>query len=304
MVSVVIPCFNAQATLEATLASALAQPEAHEVIAVDDGSSDRTPAILDDLARRDARLRVIHQRNAGVASARNTGILAARGKTLAFLDSDDLWHCGHLAAHTARLESDPALGISFSRARFIDAAGRQTGLARPKLQGLAPVDFLTGNPCTTCSTMVVRRQVFTAAGLFEPKLRRSEDQEWLFRVAATTPWHISGLDAVLVDCRSSPSGLASDFDGLLRNFENVLAQARRVAPDLVDRYEPIARARTLRFLARRALRLGVDRQTARTHIRRALACAPSLMLSEPRATFATLLGALLPRHPLIDRALS
>lgn len=298
--SVIVPCFNAASTVEATIASALAQPEAREILAVDDGSTDATPDLLAALEKTEPRVRVIRQANAGVAAARNAGIRVASAPIIAFLDSDDLWHPGHLAANLRHLASDPEIGVSFSRARFIDTAGKAIGVARPKLKDIGPADILAGNPCTTTSTIVVRRRVIADVGDFAEDLRRNEDQQWLLRVALSA-WRIAGLEAALVDYRTSPGGLASDLDGLLADFERVLAEARRLAPEIAARHEPEARARCHRYLARRALRLGKTRAAARAHIRSALWHAPSLALTEPRATLATLAAAFLPANPLVDR---
>ena len=301
MTSVVIPCWNSAATVRSAIASALAEPEAREIVAVDDGSTDATAGVLAGLAAEEPRLRVVRQANAGVAAARNTGIRAARGDTIAFLDSDDAWRPGHLAATLALLAREPAVGVAFSRAAFVDSEGRETGVARPKLQAIGAADLLAGNPATTASTLVVRRRVLDDAGLFDQDLRRGEDQEWLFRVAATTGWRIEGVDAVLVDYRTSAGGLAADIDGFARAFEDVLAAARRVAPAIVAASEREARARHSRWLARRALRLALPRRTARHHIRAALAALPALAWREPHPTLAILAAALLPRHPLLDR---
>ena len=91
LVSIVMPCYQAEATVGRTVDSILAQtmPD-FELIAVDDGSTDGTGALLDALAAQDARIRVIHQQNGGVACARNAGMAAARGRWLAFADADDL----------------------------------------------------------------------------------------------------------------------------------------------------------------------------------------------------------------------
>jgi glycosyltransferase involved in cell wall biosynthesis len=298
--SVIVPCYNAAATLQATIASALAEPEAVEIIAVDDGSTDETPALLSALAAREPRLKVVSQANAGVAAARNAGIRVASSSFIAFLDSDDIWHPGHLAANLKHLEGDATLGVSFSRARFVDTAGREIGVARPKLSGIGPADILAGNPCTTTSTIVVRRATLDEIGAFDEALRRNEDQQWLLRVALSR-WQIGGIDALLVDYRTSPTGLASDLDGLLADFERVLAEARRLAPEIAARHEAEARARCHRYLARRALRLGQARATARHHIRAALGHAPTLAIKEPRATLATLAATLLPANALVDR---
>lgn len=90
-VSIVMPCYQAEATVACTVDSILAQtmPD-FELIAVDDGSTDGTGALLDALAAQDTRIHVLHRENGGVARARNAGMAVARGQWLAFADADDL----------------------------------------------------------------------------------------------------------------------------------------------------------------------------------------------------------------------
>ena len=100
-VSVVIPLYQTERYIAETLQSVLAQTLADfEVIVVDDGSSDRGPAIA--RAVGDARVRVVRQNNRGLAGARNTGIRNARGRYIALLDADDLWEADKLARHVDR----------------------------------------------------------------------------------------------------------------------------------------------------------------------------------------------------------
>lgn len=90
-ISIVIPVYNVEPYLRECLDSVLAQSFRDlEIICVDDGSTDGSSAILDDYARRDARIRIICQANGGLSAARNTGMDAAAGKYLYFLDSDDM----------------------------------------------------------------------------------------------------------------------------------------------------------------------------------------------------------------------
>src|SRR5262245_57856494 len=92
VVSVVVPAFNAGATLDQTLRSVRAQTYTHlEVIVVDDGSKDATAEIALAHAKSDARIRLVRQANGGVASARNAGIREARAALVAPIDADDLW---------------------------------------------------------------------------------------------------------------------------------------------------------------------------------------------------------------------
>ena len=89
-ISVIVPVYRVEKYLPACIDSILNQTFTDfELILVDDGSPDRCPEICDETAKRDARVRVIHQANQGLSAARNAGIEAARGAWLSFVDSDD-----------------------------------------------------------------------------------------------------------------------------------------------------------------------------------------------------------------------
>src|SRR4051812_27875179 len=111
MVSVVIPAFNVAEYLPATLRSILAQTFTDlEVVVVDDGSTDDTPAILDAVAANDPRVRPIHRpANLGRSAARNHGIDLARGTWVCPMDADDLWFRGRLRELVAASEQYPAV---------------------------------------------------------------------------------------------------------------------------------------------------------------------------------------------------
>lgn len=98
LVSVIIPVYNRPREVRRAVLSALAQRGVQvEVIVVDDGSTDATPAVLDSL--QDRRLRIIRQENSGVSAARNKGLQQAQGEILALLDSDDIWLPWKMAHH-------------------------------------------------------------------------------------------------------------------------------------------------------------------------------------------------------------
>lgn len=125
LVSVVIPAYNAAAFLRQTLDSVLTQTYHYlEVIVVDDGSTDDTARILDEYR---GRLRVLQQRNAGQAAARNHGAQRAGGDLLAFLDSDDLWDREKIARQVEMLIRFPGAAATYCDHRTIDANGHLLG---------------------------------------------------------------------------------------------------------------------------------------------------------------------------------
>ena len=99
LISIIIPAYNAQATLERCINSLLAQTYPNiELILINDGSADRTGEILDGFALRDARIHVVHTSNRGVSAARNTGLSLAKGEYIGFVDADD-WAEPEMFAH-------------------------------------------------------------------------------------------------------------------------------------------------------------------------------------------------------------
>ena len=137
LVSVVVPAYNAGATIDATLDSVRAQSYRHlEILVVDDGSSDDTAARVERHAAADPRVRLLRQPNAGVAAARNLGLRAARGAYVAPIDADDLWHPHKVERQVRMLEhGPPALGMVYTWYAVIDAEGRVARCADPSLEG-------------------------------------------------------------------------------------------------------------------------------------------------------------------------
>ena len=122
LVSVIVPAYNAAATIGETLRSALAQTYPQlEVLVVDDGSTDATADIVRSFVARDPRVRLLQQANAGVAAARNLAIAQSRGAYVAPLDADDLWHPQKIALQLEALRrGGPRVGVVYCWWRVID----------------------------------------------------------------------------------------------------------------------------------------------------------------------------------------
>jgi glycosyltransferase involved in cell wall biosynthesis len=112
LISCIVPVFNGERYLGETLDSILAQTyRPLEIIVVDDGSTDGTAAVA---ARYDQRIHYLRQPNAGEAKARHSGLSAARGEFIAFLDADDLWHPDKLTRQIFRLSERPDIDLCFT----------------------------------------------------------------------------------------------------------------------------------------------------------------------------------------------
>lgn len=121
-VSVIIPTYNRARLVVESIESALRQTTPpREIIVVDDGSTDDTPRVLESFG---ARIIFVRQENQGVGSARNRGMAMARGRYIAFLDSDDLWPQFKLELQVAVMEGNPALGLLFSDFQIMRETGK------------------------------------------------------------------------------------------------------------------------------------------------------------------------------------
>ncbi|SEL09586.1 Glycosyl transferase family 2 [Pseudoxanthomonas sp. GM95] len=133
VVSVVMPVYNAEAWLRHSIDSVLQQTHAAlELIAIDDGSIDRSWEILQEAARDDARIKPLQlARNAGVAAARNAGLAAANGGHVAFLDSDDWWHPRKLEWQLGQMIATGAQ-VSYGAYDRVSSQGRLLSQVRPR----------------------------------------------------------------------------------------------------------------------------------------------------------------------------
>lgn len=173
-ISVIIPAYNSERYLAEALESVLAQsPSPAEVIVVDDGSSDSTPAIARGFG---APVRYIVQANAGGGAARNRGVAEARGAWLAFLDSDDLWAPDKLALQMSALEAEPEAEAVFGHVRHFHSPeladeARQSTRLPPVMPGYH------------AGTMLIRADAFARVGPFEEQLRRADFVAWYLRAS-------------------------------------------------------------------------------------------------------------------------
>jgi glycosyltransferase involved in cell wall biosynthesis len=309
-VSVIVPIYNVEKFVARTIASVLAQTwQDFELIVVDDESPDRSLEICRQFA--DPRIRIVQQKNRGLAGARNTGIRHAQGQYIALLDSDDLWLPTKLEKHVHHLDHSPKIGVSFSRSEFIDEVDRSIGTYQmPKLKDINSAHLLCRNPIGNGSAPVIRREVLEdikfQANLygteedfyFDDRFRQSEDIECWIRIAVTTNWLIEGIPEALTLYRVNSESLSANLLKQLESWEKVMDKTRAYAPELFAQWESRARAYQLRYLARRAIRKP-DGSEAVRFVNLALANDWRILIEEPRRTIMTIFAAylliLLPR---------
>jgi glycosyltransferase involved in cell wall biosynthesis len=191
-ISVVIPAFNAAPFLALALESALAEMPAlapgkdFEILVVDDCSTDATPDIAAGYAGRGVRC-LRRSIQGGIGAARNTGVAAAEGELLAFLDADDLWPPARLAPLRAALDLAGPRGMAFGHIRQFACPSMNPDM-RGRLR--VPTEPIPGY---CASAMLLRRRDFLSVGAFSETLKVAEFIDWFGRARD------SGLVSRLID---------------------------------------------------------------------------------------------------------
>ncbi len=234
LVSVVVATRNYGRYLAGAVRSALGQTCGDlEVILVDDGSTDDTPAVVRPYLS-DPRVRYLRTDGLGQSRAKNLGIQHARGPFVAFLDGDDEWLPTKLERQLP-LFADPAVGVVFTRRITMDANGvDQPIVDQPGSRGVVYDEFLKRNP-VCFSSVVVRREVFDAVGMFDPALPLAIDYDLWLRVARH--YAFDYVDEPLVRYRSGHGSLSGRLVerltavmGILRRSLGIRGNAEVASP--------------------------------------------------------------------------
>lgn len=222
--SVIIPAYRAAGTVRRAVESVLRQTSpAHEVIVVDDGSPDDIAAVLEGFG---PRVSLIRQANAGAGAARNTGIDAASGDWIAFLDADDEWAPDRLEQQHQAAKTETTIGMVVGRFEL-----RQANAATGTVNGWG--SFAVGRPLTLngdlafrfaamcwTGTVLVRRDVI-ADQRFRTDLRTAEDRELWYRIISRT--RVLAIDAVVAIQHVTPGSLSTtDIDDDCANMMRVV----------------------------------------------------------------------------------
>ena len=235
-VSLVIATFNHARLLGEALDSALAQTlRGVDVVVVDDGSTDDTPAVL---ARYGTSVRVVRQPNRGLAAARNAGIAAARGTSLAFLDADDVIAPTKLAEQLAALEQAPGVGWTYCDTMIETTAtgekmtaSERFGYGARTLDGWLFPELVRGNFIPAIAPLV-RRSLIDAAGGFGESLTALEDWDLWLRIALLAEARYT--PAVLATYRVQVGGMSEDRGRMDRNRFRVVDKLHRMRPAALE----------------------------------------------------------------------
>ncbi|MCZ2291213.1 MAG: glycosyltransferase [Burkholderiales bacterium] len=229
VVSVVIPAYNAAWCVRKAIDSALAQDfRAHQIIVVNDGSTDDTLAVLRSYGEA---IRIVDQRNGGMSNARNAGLRAARGEFVAFLDSDDWWLPGKLGRQVELLRARPELGFCSCAARVEDPQGRLLNHWEcPRWDGSFLVHLFGSSADVpgSCSAVLARRALVEQVGAFDESLRGAEDPDLWIRLAAVSEYACVPEPGVVILRR--PGSVSRNLNAMRDSTLRMLRKNRHLLP--------------------------------------------------------------------------
>lgn len=188
MISVVIPVYNKQEHIKATLESVLSQNYTDfEIIIVNDGSTDGSMDIVSTF--KDKRIKIINKKNEGVSTARNLGIESSKGNFIAFLDADDIWYPNHLEELKNLFENFPDCGLYCTS---YETSYYDKKIVKPKFLGIddsfvgiVPDYFASSSIDSVAwtSAVAIPRLIFEKHGYFNTQLKSGQDTEMWVRIA-------------------------------------------------------------------------------------------------------------------------
>lgn len=187
LVSVVLPTYNRPERLRRAVRTVLSQTyDRVQLVVVDDHSETPARKTLSDVSfdQIESVVHVRHETNEGANAARNTGIEAADGEFIAFLDDDDLWEPEKLERQVSVLSrSGPDVGVVYTGRRYVDPDGNELHTETPNNRGDVTKTILRGGSIAEFSAVMVRAAVVSKAGLPDERFPSWQDRDWYLRLS-------------------------------------------------------------------------------------------------------------------------
>lgn len=284
-ISVIIPAYNAAATILETIDSVLNQTFTDfEVWVIDDGSQDHTKTLVENIS--DSRVQVMTYPNGGVCVARNRGIALATGELIAFLDADDLWTSDKLEKQYAALQEHPEAGVAYSWTCFMDITDRETPPTfHPPLeyqwtgnvyQNLLVQDFIHSG-----SNTLIRREAISSVGEFDQTCAGCADWDYWLRLAAQWPFVV--VKKCQIFYRRMPGSMSSRAEVMEREALIAMEKAYQAAPPELQHLKTLSFTNFHKYCAGLYLQRSQESAAmvkAQEHLQAAIALQPSLMIGD------------------------
>lgn len=236
-VGVIVPCYQQGHLLRDAIESLLNQTRpVDQIIIVNDGSTDSTESVARGYGDR---VEYVYKPNAGLAAARNTGIMHARTDLLLFLDSDDMLKPEAIEKLAGVLEGDPSLSAVYGGWMFMDSNGQPMTTHQPPALPENPIELFLPNNTIPVHCVMIRRKMLENVGLFDPMLRSTEDMDFWIRFAWAGA-KFARIEDIVACYRRSPNTLTTRKDAM---YATRLAVCRKVQAmaKMRGQYQSLAR---------------------------------------------------------------
>jgi len=232
-VSVIVPAYNAATFMSQTLDSILGQTyQRIEVLVVDDGSQDHTPAIVQSYMQQDSRVQLFQQSNQGVAAARNLAIQKAKGEYIAPIDADDIWYPEKLEKQVQCLtQADASVGLVYAWSVHINEGGFLTGAYIAwEIAGEAYLPLVYINFVGNASVPLIRRTCLEQVGYYNCQLKAQnaqgcEDWEICLRIAEQYQFRV--IPEFLIGYRQVIGSMACNYRAMEKSHQLVVTNVQK-----------------------------------------------------------------------------
>ena len=251
LISVIIPVYNGEKTIKETIGSVLQQTFADfELIAIDDGSQDKTLEIISSI--EDSRIKVFSYPNAGLGASRNRGISLAVGEYISFLDADDVWTPDKLEAQLKALEENPLAAVAYSWTDLIDESSQFLRIGgHVTVNGDAYAHLLLVNFLENGSNPLIRREALMEVGGFDESIPSAADWDLWIRLSARYPFVAVPSPQILyrVNSTSMSTNVFKQEIETIKAIEKAFSQA----PESLQYLKKYSLANVYKYLAYKAL---------------------------------------------------
>ncbi|MCW6037046.1 glycosyltransferase [Spirulina subsalsa FACHB-351] len=258
IISVIIPAYNAETTIQATAESVLNQSfKDLELIIINDGSTDKTVEVVSSLL--DERIHLLSYPNSGPQKSRNRGVEVATGDYLAFLDADDLWTTDKLESQLTALQKNPDCAVAYSWTDFIDEFGNKLpGGQHFRFKDNVYEQLLLGDFIGSGSNPLIRKDALLAVGPFDESLLGGQDWEMWIRLASKYPFAL--VPKTQVFYRQSIGSWSANLERQERGYKQVIEKCLATAPERIQKRRKEIIGNRYKFLTFDALAYGINRK--------------------------------------------
>lgn len=260
LVSVIIPAYNAAATIRLTIQSVLEQTYPNfEILVIDDGSFDGTSDVVKKLLAGDDRIKLMKQENQGVAAARNSGIRHARGDYIAPLDADDLWFPEKLEKQVAVMNEGPStVGLVYAWSFQISGDQGPQNLTKGwEEEGSVFLPLLLGNFLSNASSPLISRKCFDHIGMYNLDFLKFDAQgceDWDLYLRIAEHYEFRNVPEHLTAYRLSKQSMSADWKLMGRSYSLLMEWIQKRHPQIPAYVFRWSKSNFLLYLAIRAAR--------------------------------------------------